>query len=95
MPDPGTLAIPGTYPTLTSSPVNNMSSSQLPFWNVNVPRDLWTDECPEFLRECGEKDRRIIGTPNADYVPLTWDEVKTIISELQSAGGRVSPGSRW
>ncbi|KAF2138276.1 uncharacterized protein K452DRAFT_361351 [Aplosporella prunicola CBS 121167] len=56
-----------------------MSSSQLPFWNVNVPRDLWTDECPEFLRECGEKDRRIIGTPNADYVPLTWDEVKTII----------------
>ncbi|CAI6337831.1 unnamed protein product [Periconia digitata] len=51
----------------------------LPFWMVNVPRDQWTDECPEFLSDCGDKDRRIIGTPDSDYRTLTWDEVRDLI----------------
>jgi len=52
----------------------------LPFWLVNVPRDQWPAECPEFLKDCGEKDRRIIGTPDSQYKNLTWDEVKELIS---------------
>lgn len=52
----------------------------LPWWLVNVPGDQWTAECPEFLRECGEKDRHIIGTPNSDYRRLSWGEVREIIS---------------
>ncbi|KAF2469160.1 uncharacterized protein BDR25DRAFT_264366 [Lindgomyces ingoldianus] len=50
----------------------------LPFWLVNVPRDQWPKECPEFLKECGEKDRSIIGTPDAEYKRLSWDEVTEI-----------------
>lgn len=52
----------------------------LPFWLVNVPRDQWPAECPEFLKECGEKDRAIIGTPDAEHQKLSWDEVLHFIS---------------
>ncbi|KAL1596602.1 hypothetical protein SLS60_009250 [Paraconiothyrium brasiliense] len=52
----------------------------LPLWLVNVPRDQWPTECPDFLKELGEKDRRIIGTPDSEYKKLTWEEVKHLIS---------------
>jgi len=54
----------------------------LPFWLVNVPRDEWPPECPESLRECSEKDQRIIGTPDERYSLLTWDEVKELVSMI-------------
>jgi len=54
----------------------------LPFWLVNVPRDQWPSECPEFLKVCGEKDRAIIGTPDSEYKKLNWDEVLHLISTL-------------
>lgn len=72
-----------------------MPSAMLPWWQVNVPDDLRTDECPDFLQECGEKDRRIIGTPDSQYRPYSWEEVKDIISECRAALGtavRVSDG---
>ncbi|EKG13053.1 hypothetical protein MPH_09788 [Macrophomina phaseolina MS6] len=56
-----------------------MPSTTLPWWQVNVPEDLRTEECPDFLRECGEKDRRIIGTPDSEYRPYGWEEVKDIV----------------
>ncbi|KAL5402109.1 hypothetical protein PMIN03_010943 [Paraphaeosphaeria minitans] len=52
----------------------------LPFWLVNVTRDQWPAECPDFLEELGDKDRRIIGTPDSEFKRLTWDEVKHLIS---------------
>ena len=51
----------------------------LPFWLVNVPRADWPSECPDFLQNVGDKDRRIIGTPDAEYTRLSWEEVKQII----------------
>lgn len=56
-----------------------MPLTTLPWWQVNVPEDLRTDECPDFLEECGEKDRGIIGTPDSEYRPYGWEEVKNII----------------
>lgn len=52
----------------------------LPFWLVNVPRDQWPAECPEFLKDISEKDKRIIGTPDSQYTLLRWDEVKELVS---------------
>lgn len=48
------------------------------FWNVNVREEEQTIECPAFLRYCldGSKDKDIIGTPDADYERLTWEEVR-------------------
>jgi hypothetical protein len=57
-----------------------MPHEELPFWRVNVPRDQWPAECPEFLRECSEKDKRIIGTPDEEYSVLSWEEVRDIVS---------------
>ena len=59
-----------------------MPHGELPFWLVNVPRDQWPAECPDFLRDVGEKDRMIIGTPDSDYKRLSWQEVQEIISIL-------------
>jgi hypothetical protein len=52
----------------------------LPFWLVNVPRDQWPSECPEFLKDVSGKDRRIIGTPDHEYRRLSWDECLELIS---------------
>jgi hypothetical protein len=57
----------------------------LPFWLVNVPRDQWPNECPEFLLAVGEKDRGIIGTPDAEYSRLSWDECLELISTTPTA----------
>lgn len=51
----------------------------MPFWLVNVPRDQWPSECPDFLKELGEKDRRIIGTPDKEYRRLAWEECVELI----------------
>ncbi|KAF2090150.1 hypothetical protein K490DRAFT_35476 [Saccharata proteae CBS 121410] len=56
-----------------------MPHSELPYWLVNVPRDQWPAECPEFLREVSEKDRAIIGTPDSEYQAMSWAEVQEII----------------
>lgn len=59
----------------------------LPFWLVNVPRNQWPTECPEFLKEIGEKDRSIIGTPDHEYTRLSWDECQQIISTASPSIG--------
>jgi hypothetical protein len=59
----------------------------LPFWLVNVPRDQWPSSCPEFLKNCGEKDRRIIGTPDSEYRRLSWEECGEIISTTDTYNG--------
>lgn len=52
----------------------------LPFWLVNVPPDQWPATCPDYLEECGEKDRGIIGTPDEAYRVLTWADVRELVS---------------
>jgi hypothetical protein len=53
---------------------------EVPFWCVNVPREQWPAKCPDFLRDVGEKDERIIGTPDEEYTFLTWDHVRELVS---------------
>jgi hypothetical protein len=50
------------------------------WWNFNVPVLERTAECPEFLLCAGEKDKRLIGTWDADYEPLGWKQVKELVS---------------
>lgn len=57
-----------------------MPHEEVPFWLVNVPRDQWPAECPDFLRVCSEKDKRIIGTPDEQYEMLKWEQVREIVS---------------
>jgi hypothetical protein len=57
-----------------------MPHEELPFWLINVPRDQWPADCPEFLRNISDKDKRIIGTPDEEYSVLSWEEVRDIVS---------------
>ena len=54
----------------------------LPFWKVNVPREQWPAECPDFLKDISEKDKSIIGTPDEEYTLLTWPEVRELVSTV-------------
>jgi hypothetical protein len=54
-------------------------TGDVPYWQVNVPEDARTEECPEFLRNLSPKDLGIIGTPDDQYRVMTWPEVQQII----------------
>ncbi|KAI8624684.1 hypothetical protein F5Y19DRAFT_480428 [Xylariaceae sp. FL1651] len=56
-------------------------STGLPYWQVNVPEDERTEECPEFLRTLNAKDVGIISTPDADYHVSTWPEVQKLVRD--------------
>ncbi|MCJ1380595.1 hypothetical protein MMC17_003703 [Xylographa soralifera] len=56
-----------------------MKYESLPYWLVNVPRDQWPTECPEFLANANTKDRGILSTPDSEYSRQTWKEVQQII----------------
>ena len=53
----------------------------LPYWQVNVPEDQRTEECPDFLRGISEKDRNIISTPSHQYQPDTWPVVRKKVAD--------------
>ncbi|KAK1989520.1 hypothetical protein LZ30DRAFT_776049 [Colletotrichum cereale] len=54
--------------------------STLPYWQVNVPPESRTDECPEGLRNLSTKDVGILRTPDGAYRPQTWDEVRRLVA---------------
>ncbi|KAL8419773.1 hypothetical protein RB594_002801 [Gaeumannomyces avenae] len=49
------------------------------YWQVNVPEELRLRECPEFLLSLSDKDRGIISTPDSDFIPDTWQDVRRSI----------------
>lgn len=51
----------------------------IPFWQVNCPHHEMTVDCPPFLRDLNEKDRRVVGMPDTAFRVLTWEEVTEII----------------
>ncbi|KAJ2990615.1 hypothetical protein NUW58_g2856 [Xylaria curta] len=51
----------------------------LPYWQVNVPEDERTEECPDFLRAVNAKDKGILSTPDEEYHVNTWPEVQKLI----------------
>jgi hypothetical protein len=53
----------------------------LPYWQINVPTELRTEECPEFLANLNTKDLGIISTPDSQYHVLTWLEVRQVIAD--------------
>ena len=56
-----------------------MPHEEIAWWNFNVPHDQQTLTCPDPLLNAGEKDKRLIGTWDADYERLNWYQVKALI----------------
>ena len=51
----------------------------LPYWQVNVPADQRSAECPDFLKDANEKDQKILATPDTEFRRLSWPEVQELI----------------
>jgi Protein of unknown function (DUF3605) len=51
---------------------------KLEYWQMNTPFPPAT--CPEFLQNLSAKNIRILQTADADFKPLTWQEVKNAIA---------------
>lgn len=51
------------------------------FWNVNIPSESHTKDCPDFLQYAFEndKDRMILSTLDADYQRHSWPDVQQLI----------------
>lgn len=61
--------------------LTHSSAEDTPFWNVNVPQDLQTEDCPDFLKYAftNDKDRRMLSTRDKDYKFLSWEGVVDFI----------------
>lgn len=51
------------------------------WWNSNLSQEQWTPECPVSLQDASEKDKGIIGSSQAQFRPMSWDEVKNLIGK--------------
>jgi hypothetical protein len=60
--------------------MGSYESNTLPYWQVNIPEQDRTAECPDFLKNLTDKDRGIIGTPDAEYRLQTWEDVCRFVS---------------
>ena len=53
----------------------------LEWWNINLPEHQWTEKCPIFLLEQGEKNIWIMSGSEKDYHTLTWSECQQVVAE--------------
>ncbi|KAL2401466.1 hypothetical protein ABEF93_006355 [Exophiala dermatitidis] len=49
------------------------------YWNRNIPKQQWTEECPEYLVGIGDKNMRIISSREEDCHKLSWPEVQELV----------------
>jgi hypothetical protein len=49
------------------------------YWNVNLPKERWTEHCPDYLVGQSEKNIRILSTKNEDFKRLSWPEVQELV----------------
>ncbi|KAI6093244.1 hypothetical protein F4821DRAFT_222508 [Hypoxylon rubiginosum] len=57
------------------------SVDSLPYWQINVPENDRTEECPEFLASLSDKDIEQISSWDSEYHIATWPEVQNIVAE--------------
>ena len=53
----------------------------LPYWLVNVPREQWPAECPEWLCNLEPKAVEVLSTLDGAYKKHDWEMIKETISE--------------
>lgn len=64
------------------------------YWNINLPRHLWTEQCPEYLRGQGTKNIEILSTRDEDFQRLSWPEVKELVGGYSITTSPAGPPRR-
>ena len=57
------------------------------YWNVNMPSNEWTTECPDFLTDVDDHDRTHLATKDQDYSLMSWQDVQNIVSRFDLLRG--------
>jgi hypothetical protein len=72
---------PDVRTTATFPPIRNRDG--ICFWNVNLPPELHTEDCLDYLEYAfkNDKDRMILSTYDNEYKRQTWDEVRDLIRQ--------------
>lgn len=52
------------------------------YWNKNVPKNKWTEQCPDFLLGISEKNKGILLSEEADYHNLSWPESQELVGKI-------------
>ncbi|EMC99832.1 hypothetical protein BAUCODRAFT_63054 [Baudoinia panamericana UAMH 10762] len=71
------------YVTKGVTTTETTSNDPTAFWNVNLPVDQKTAECPGYLQYAfgDEKERAVLSTPDHLFHRLTWPEVQQVIRD--------------
>ena len=54
--------------------------AKLPYWQVNVPPQDRTVECPPHLRNLPARDIEILSTPDSSFTLMTWTDLLTEVA---------------
>ena len=52
-----------------------------PYWQVNVPEEQRTVECPESLKGLNEKDIRTLSTPDSEFKMQMWPQISAWVKD--------------
>jgi len=55
-------------------------TKNLPYWQIGVPEEERTEECPEYLRNMKVRDLEILNIPDSEFSIMTWEEVLTEVA---------------
>ncbi|KIW88271.1 uncharacterized protein Z519_11382 [Cladophialophora bantiana CBS 173.52] len=62
----------------TPAPGKVLDLSKL-WWNINVPKEQWTEECPPYLLGQSEKNIGILSRKDEDFKRYTWQQVEELV----------------
>lgn len=64
---------------LTSSSLDNRTTTNERYWNNNLLPSKWTENCPVPLMNLGAKDVGILSGKQEDYRTMSWMEAKELV----------------
>jgi hypothetical protein len=53
-----------------------------PYWNVNVPKEQWTDTPSEALANVDKSVKEQLSVWDEDYHIMSWEDVQDVIRKL-------------
>ena len=53
-----------------------------PYLLVSNQDDQKATECPDYIANASERDRKMMSVPDSQYHRMSWDEVQWVISKI-------------
>ena len=63
------------------------------YWNINIPQEQSTEQCPDWLFSVDGRDREILATPDSEYKRQSWARVRQLVGRFPPS--RPSRKATW